>query len=160
MSDTEPLDTAAITAAELDGRQYPLRPSAEEQQRWKDAGLFVIVSDDSVRVYGVDSHDIGSGARPVFMIGRGGVVPEISELAGRLAGENDETTKLAVRDWVRTRFGGSVKITARWWAKPTRESWLITAPGDIGHHFDLMAGVQVFCRALVLSVDDLPGAKP
>lgn len=143
--------TAAALAAQLQGREHRWTPEAEEEDLWAKAGLCVIqgLSDDIVGLRGFVSIDTGAYGGITFLVSRHG-----------LAEDWEDVEEWGAKEYI-DRKRASVEIEALWCADEVGPAWTFKTQLPVAE-FDVMEDGEVFCRGIVISIEDLPpmGGKP
>jgi hypothetical protein len=134
-------------AAQLNGREYPLRISKDEQTQAKKDGLVIIfgASDDLVEFDGAIYDEAGAWGGVEILISKGAILEDIEP------DEEEVLKKHGVYTTVKDSRKSAIKITARW-CKYAGYFWFIEASVPFAP-FDVMEEGTTFCRGVVI---DLP----
>ena len=135
-------------AAQLTGREYPLRLSEELVSAAKAAGLVIVygASDDLMEFDGAIYDEVGA---PITVrINVAGIIPDFDQILDR----GDTDIKEQLKDYFK-REGGGKEITALWCAEPGY-SW--TYKTDIPHEtFEVVEDDEPYCRGIVFSMGNV-----
>lgn len=146
-------------ARRLDGVEYPLhRSEAFEDNKIGALKARLVIacgySDDICDFRGAIDGEQNAGS---YLVDRVGMLPNASSFAAPVAANPNTPNITRLRDYFR-REAGAKKIKSVWDAGGIPWSF----ETDIPHAtFNVMKGGDVFCRAIVFSLDDLgPDADP
>lgn len=131
-------------AKELNGCQYPFRPTKELVEKARINGLVIVygMSDDLMEFTGSIIDEIGVYDGGVAHVFKTGVLARREDL------DTDEDIEL----WLKNK-SESKEIKAKW---DEEEGYTWTYETDIPHSvFDILEDDDKYCRALVFSVDNL-----
>lgn len=131
-------------AEELNGSEYPFRPTKEVIQKAIDSNLVIVygASDDLMEFIGAIDEEVGAW--------NGGTVHVYK--SGVLGSRDDLDTDEELEAWFKNK-SDSTPIEAKW-CEDGSYSWVYQT--DIPHStFDIIDGGEKYCRALVFSVDDI-----
>ncbi|MFS1704298.1 hypothetical protein [Alteromonas sp. AMM-1] len=135
---------AVELANELNGTEYPFRPTREVIQKAIDNSLVIVygASDDLMEFEGAIVEEIGVYDGGTAYVYKCGVLGSRDDL------DTDEELEL----WFKNK-SDSKPIEAKW-CDDDNYSW--TYQTDIPHAtFDIVEGDEKYCRALVFSVDEI-----
>ena len=128
-------------AAQLNGREYPLRLSAKDQLQARNNGLVIVygASDDLCEFDGAISDECGAPGD--IFVTRAGVLELHDDCDCKFCG-------------YKTAVARATKIEAFWCVEREGPEW--TYQTAIPHAtFSIMEDGRVFCRGIVFSVEDL-----
>ncbi len=140
---------AQLAAAEIDGREYPFIPTAEERAAWKEAGLFVLWgdSDDLLKLRGVEHDAIGAyGGTGIRLC------PDGFLFDPETAGLDSKDALCALRMW-EARKAQSIWIKAIW---DDRQGWRIETPLGQAAGFRIMEFGKPQSCGVVIAAENLP----
>ncbi len=152
--------TAKELAQKLNGREYRVEEeiTEEESEQAKESGLVVIFghSDDCVELRGAVFDELGAWNGVDFQIGPLGLVPHWN------SDEHGQSEESAA-EYFRIKSAGYCNVEAIWCPKHNESdekhyaSWAFKT--DVPHEtFDIMEEGEVFCRGIVLRLEDCKSA--
>lgn len=131
-------------ANELNGTEYPFRPTRDIIQKAIDNNLVIVygASDDLMELEGAIVEEVDASGGGIVRVYKSGV----------LGSRDDLDTDEDLEAWLQNK-SNSKTIEAKW-CETEEYSW--TYQTDIPHSvFDIVEGSEKYCRALVFSVDDI-----
>lgn len=131
-------------ANELNGTEYPFRPTRDIIQKAIDNNLVIVygASDDLMELEGAIVEEVVASGGGIVRVYKSGV----------LGSRDDLDTDEDLEAWLQNK-SNSKAIEAKW-CETEEYSW--TYQTDIPHSvFDIVEGSEKYCRALVFSVDDI-----
>ena len=141
-------------AAKLNGREYPFEMNVGEITEAKNAGLVILygASDDLLEFAGAIYDEIGAYSGTTVRVTTDGKIIETIELR---CDSDDRKRCEFYAAWLKQQKIFSV--TADWGPKELECSWLITATVP-GAAFDIMEDGELYCRGLVIDMNEVKGA--
>jgi len=131
-------------ANELNGTEYPFRPTRDIIQKAIENNLVIVygASDDLMELEGAIVEEVVASGGGIVRVYKSGV----------LGSRDDLDTDEDLEAWLQNK-SNSKTIEAKW-CETEEYSW--TYQTDIPHSvFDIVEGSEKYCRALVFSVDDI-----